>query len=93
MTDIEYQKTLKKVMDYAIEKSPMAKTCSDIGAMVTLSDWGIKMQGKDKRKKSGIVLEWHQWMHFPNDGTVIVKWDGMSKPDSMHISQVKLLNK
>lgn len=91
ITEKEYKEALQKVTQYAIEKAPSANKQSDIGAKVTLSDFGIKMQGKNKNKKSGIVIEWHQWMHYPNDGTVTVKWDGISKPESMHVSQVKII--
>lgn len=91
VSEKEYKDALQKVIDYAVEKSPSAINTSDIGAKVTLSDFGIEMQGKDKRKKSGIVIAWRQWMHFPNDGTVTVKWDGIAEPQDMHLHQVKIL--
>lgn len=91
MTNKEYTVALEKVMAYANEKAPLATTNTSIGAKVTLSDWGIEMQGKSKRKRVGIVIGWLQWMNFPNDGLVTVKWEGIGKPQDMHCSQVKLI--
>lgn len=88
MNEREYKAMLAKVMEYANKKGLVAKFPNEIGCKVKLSDFGIEMQGKDKRKLSGIVIDWRQWMHFPNDGTVTVKWDKISKPQDMHVSQV-----
>jgi hypothetical protein len=59
------------------------------GCRVKLSSWGLEMQGKNKKKQFGTVIDFRQWMHFKDDGIVTVKWDGISKPDSMHISQIE----
>lgn len=61
------------------------------GCRVKLSAWGLEMQGKNKNMQVGTVIDFSQWMQYKNDGTVTVKWDGISKPDSMHISQVEAL--
>jgi len=62
---------------------------NEVGCRVKLSSWGLEMQGKRKSKLVGTVVDFSQWMHYKNDGTVIVKWDGISKPDSMHISHIE----
>jgi hypothetical protein len=64
---------------------------NEVGCRVKLSSWGLEMQGKRKSKLVGTVVDYIQWMHYKNDGTVTVKWDGISKPDSMHISQIEAL--
>ena len=61
----------------------------EIGCRVKLSAYGIEMQGKSKAKLVGTVVDWRQWMHYQNQGTVTVKWDGVSKPSSMDISQIE----
>lgn len=91
MTKQEYEVYLKKVMDYATDQTPVAKTREDIGCRVKLSQFGITMQGNDKRKKAGTVLSFDRWMNFKDDGTVTVKWDGISKPIDMHVTQVERL--
>lgn len=91
ITQSEYQEALQKVMDYAIVKQQYAKTPSDVGCRVKLSTWGIEMQGKSKKKSAGTILAWTPWMNYPNDGTVTVKWDKISKPEDMHISHVELI--
>ena len=74
-----------------IPKKYSAKQKTEIGCRVKLSAWGIEMQGKSKSKLVGTVVDWRQWMHYPNQGTVTVKWDGVAKPSSMDISQIDTL--
>ncbi len=64
---------------------------TEIGCRVRLSKWGLEMQGKRKAKLVGTVLDFSQWMHYENQGIVTVKWDGISKPDSMDVSQIEIL--
>lgn len=64
---------------------------NEVGCRVKLSSWGLEMQGKSKKKLVGTVVSFKQWMSFKNDGTVTVKWDGVCKPSSMHISQIEVL--
>jgi len=65
---------------------------NEIGCRVKLSAWGLEMQGNQKSKLVGMVVDYSQWLGYKNDGTVTVKWDGISKPVSMHVSQIEALN-
>lgn len=89
ITEDEYKEAINKVMDYVREKQPEAKSPKDIGCKVKLSVFGLEMQGKNKAKLRGVVIAWNQWMNYPNDGTVTIKWDQKSKPEDMHISHVE----
>jgi len=64
---------------------------SDIGARVKLSKYGREMQ--KSHNKTGTVIDWNQWMHYTNQGTVTVKWDNVRCPVSMDISQIELSDK
>lgn len=90
VSDIEYQEALTKVMGYVSEKTPLAKAPNQIGCKVKLSAFGLEMQGNNKKKLRGVVIAWRQWMHYPNDGTVTVKWDTKNKPEDMHLHQVEV---
>lgn len=74
-----------------INRKIVTNSVKEIGCRVKLSDWGLQMQGKGKKKLIGTVVEFDQWMHYENDGTITVKWDGIAKPSSMHISQVEII--
>lgn len=60
----------------------------EIGCKVRLSKWGKEMQ--KPHNLAGKVIDYLPWVVNPQtDGTVTVKWEGRSKPESMHISQVE----
>jgi len=57
----------------------------EIGCKVKLSKWGKEMQ--KPHNLTGKVIDYLPYM-YKDDGCVTVKWEGRSKPESMHISQV-----
>ena len=64
-----------------------------IGCLVSLSSYGkeVDKDNNDKRKKiKGKVIDWLDWCSTPTfeDGLVTIKWEGISKPETRHISQV-----
>lgn len=61
--------------------------CWQIGAVVRLSKHGKSMQRP--HNKIGKVIDWLEW-HSNTDGLVTIKWDGVKKPVTMHVSQVEL---
>jgi hypothetical protein len=58
----------------------------EIGCKVKLSKWGKEMQ--NPHNLTGKVIDYLPYM-YKGDGCVTVKWEGKSKPESMHISQVE----
>lgn len=63
-----------------------------VGCRVKLSSWGLEMQGKHKAKLRCTVIELIEGaVQKTTDSTVCVKWEGISKPDWMHVSQVEPL--
>jgi hypothetical protein len=66
---------------------------NEIGCRVRLSAYGIEMQGKRKAKLIGTVVDWINWCSTPTfkDGLSTVKWDGKSKPETMHCSQLETI--
>lgn len=65
--------------------------CWETGAVVRLSKYGKEMQRPRSHNKIGKVVDYLEWSpHSKTDGLVTVKWEGVKKPDTMHISQVEL---
>jgi len=64
------------------------KSANEIGCIVKLSAYGKEIQ--KPHSKTGTVVDWLEW-HSDKDGLITVKWDGVAKPDTMHISQVELV--
>jgi|GEM_PF-5218071 len=90
VTKEEFRKAMVVVESYCgqVGKKKNAET-NEIGCRVKLSEWGLEMQGKRNRGKRGIVVDFSEGViNKIRDGTVTVKWDGVSKPSQMHISQV-----
>jgi hypothetical protein len=63
---------------------------NQIGCRVVLSKFGKTMQ--KPHNKIGTVVDYLSWTSN-TDGLVTVKWDGVKKPDVMHVSQVEKAKK
>jgi hypothetical protein len=61
------------------------------GCKVKLSSFGIEMQGAAKAKLIGEVVGFLNWCSTPTylDGLATVKWEGIAKPDTMHVNQIE----
>lgn len=70
-----------------------AKSAKQIGCLVILSQYGKEVD-KDNEckniKRQGKIIDWLDWCSTPTceDGLVTIKWDGILKPETRHISQV-----
>ena len=94
ITKKQVNEALQLLADYAqqLETRTHVKLKHEIGCRVRLSEYGIKMQGARKKKLKGTVIKYLPYMMNPtSDGIVYVKWDGVSKPDAMHICQIEPL--
>lgn len=87
VTKAEFRAAMIIVENYCmqVETKPALKI-HEIGCRVRLSAFGRKMQRPHNRK--GVVVDWLEW-HGKEDGVVTVKWEGLKRPQSMHISQVE----
>jgi len=93
ITAQQFREAMAIVEAYCQQKNSVGiKKPHEIGCRVKLSEFGLVMQGNWNRKKRGKVVDFLKGAinHF-SDATICVKWDGIKKPQYMHISQVEAI--
>ena len=93
ITKKQLNDALELIADYEQQLRQAHVTSSaawQVGCRVKLSKWGLEMQGKQKSKLRGTVIEVLEGaVQKTTDSTVCMKWEGISKPHWMHVSQVE----
>ena len=93
ITEKQFKDAMSIIESYCSQVHKLNKKISsttEVGCRVKLSSWGLEMQGNQKKNLVGTVLDYLPYVHI-TDGTVIVKWDRVKKPDYMHISQIEAI--
>jgi hypothetical protein len=89
ITKKQYLEAMSIVTQYCFQiQENQSADVSTIGCRVKLSAWGLQAQGTRLKKRRGKIIDYIPWI-YPNQGSVIVLWDGKKKPDGMHESQVE----
>ena len=93
ITKQKLNEALQVIADYEQQlwQTPVTSSAAwQVGCRVKLSSWGLEMQGKTKTKLRGTVIEVIEGaVQKTTDSTICVKWEGISNPDWMHVSQAE----
>lgn len=94
ITKQEVEIALQLIADYEHQLQQAAvRSCTaanQIGSRVKYSKYGKENEPKPNHNRKGTVVQWLKWCS-ETDGLVWVKWDGVAKPETMHISHIELL--
>jgi hypothetical protein len=87
VTKQELNEALRVIADYERQINRTHIAAWEVGCRIKLSSWGLEMQGKRKAKLRGTVIDVIKGaVQKTTDSSICVKWDGISKPDWMHVS-------